>query len=212
MRLLITVYIVDDHPFVREGLKTFLGTREEISLVGEAGDAENALRDMLKIEPDVAVVDLHLPGMGGTELTREMRAAGLHTKVIILSSFCEDDEIIAAIEAGALSYLMKDSPPEKLIDAIFAAEKGEPVLHPRIAKKLMQRVTARGPAVEPLTAKEKEVLAELVKGRSNKEIASNLFISETTVKTHVSNILQKLGVKDRTQAVIKAIDLKLVDK
>jgi DNA-binding NarL/FixJ family response regulator len=208
---LIKVYIVDDHPFVREGLKTFLSTQTDIEICGEAGDAETALAQMIKLQPDIAVVDLHLPGVGGIQLTKSIKEAELFTQIIILSSFCEDDEVIAALEAGALSYLMKDSPPQKLVEAIFAAQNGEPVLHPRIAKKLIQRVNRPGPLFEPLTTKEKEVLAELVKGKSNKEIAADLGISETTVKTHVSNILHKLDVNDRTQAVIKAIEWTLVE-
>lgn len=208
---MIKVYIVDDHPFVREGLKTFLSTQSGIDICGEAGDGETALTQMIQIQPDIAVVDLHLPGMGGIQLTKAIKEAGLFTQIIILSSFCEDDEVIAALEAGALSYLMKDSPPQKLIEAIIATKNGEPVLHPRIAKKLIQRVNRQPEfAVESLTIKEKEVLAKLVKGRSNKEIAAELGISDTTVKTHVSSILHKLGVNDRTQAVIKAIELKLV--
>ncbi len=207
---MLKVFIVDDHPFVREGLKTFLSTQSEIEIIGEAGDGETALAEILKIQPDIAVIDLHLPGMGGIQLTRAIKEADSFTQIIILSSFCEDDEVIAALEAGALSYLMKDSPPQKLIEAILAAKNGEPVLHPRIAKKLIQRVNRPESLIEPLTAKEKEVLAQLVKGKSNKEIAMDLAISETTVKTHVSNILRKLDVNDRTQAVIKVIELKLV--
>lgn len=207
---MISVYIVDDHPFVREGLKTYLSTDPEIRIVGEAGDGETALPALQALEPEVVIIDLHLPRMSGVELIKAIRENQLRTQVIILSSFCEDEEIIAAINAGALSYLLKDSPPEKLLAAVKAAERGEPVLHPRIVKKLMQQVRQEQPLLEPLTAKEKEVLRELVKGKSNKEISAELFISETTVKTHVSSILQKLQVKDRTQAVIKAINMKLV--
>lgn len=207
---MISVYIVDDHPFVREGLKTYLGTDPEIQVVGEAGNGENALPALKELDPDVAIIDLHLPKMSGVEIIKAIKESQLHTQVIILSSFCEDEEIIAAIDAGALSYLLKDSSPEKLLEAVKAAQRGEPVLHPRIVKKLMQRVSRKELQTEPLTLKETEVLRELVKGKSNKEIAADLFISETTVKTHVSNILQKLGVKDRTQAVIKALRLKLV--
>lgn len=208
---MIKVYIVDDHPLVREGLKTFLGTQSEIEICGEAGDGKTALNQMIELQPDAAILDLHLPGMDGIELTKAIKKAGLFTQIIILSSFCEDDEVMAALEAGALSYLMKDSSPQKLIEAITAAKNGEPVLHPRIAKKLIQRVNRpKEPLLEPLTAKEKEVLTKLVKGRSNKEIAHELAISDTTVKTHVSSVLHKLGVNDRTQAVIKAIELRLV--
>lgn len=208
---MIKVYIVDDHPLVREGLKTFLGTQSEIEICGEAGDGKTALNQMIELQPDAVILDLHLPGMDGIELTKAIKKTGLFTQIIILSSFCEDDEVMAALEAGALSYLMKDSSPQKLIEAITAAKNGEPVLHPRIAKKLIQRVNRpKESLLEPLTAKEKEVLAKLVKGRSNKEIAHELAISDTTVKTHVSSVLHKLGVNDRTQAVIKAIELRLV--
>lgn len=208
--LMITVYIVDDHPFVREGLKAYLSTDPEIRIVGEAGDGETALPALKELAPEVAIIDLHLPKVSGVEVIKAIKESELKTQVIILSSFCEDEEIMAAIDAGALSYLLKDSPPEKLLAAVKAAQRGEPLLHPRIVKKLMQRVRQEKPAIEPLTAKEQEVLRQLVQGKSNKEISAVLYISETTVKTHVSSILQKLQVKDRTQAVIKAINMKLV--
>lgn len=207
---MISVYIIDDHPFVREGLKTYLSTDPEIRVVGEAGDGETALPALKALEPEVAIIDLHLPRMSGVEVIKVIKESQLRTQVIILSSFCEDEEIIAAIDAGALSYLMKDSPPDKLLAAVKAARRGEPVLHPRIVKRLMQQVRQDKPEIEPLTAKEKEVLRQLVKGKSNKEIGAELYISETTVKTHISSILQKLQVKDRTQAVIKALKMKLV--
>lgn len=176
----------------------------------EAGDGETALPALKELAPEVAIIDLHLPKVSGVEVIKAIKESELKTQVIILSSFCEDEEIMAAIDAGALSYLLKDSPPEKLLAAVKAAQRGEPLLHPRIVKKLMQRVRQEKPAIEPLTAKEKEVLRQLVQGKSNKEISAVLYISETTVKTHVSSILQKLQVKDRTQAVIKAINMKLV--
>lgn len=209
---MISVYLVDDHPFVREGLKTYLDTQEEIEVIGEAGSGEEALEDMEELQPDVAVVDLHLPGINGIELIRKLRNISFDTKIIVLSSFSNDDEVIAVIDAGALSYLMKDSPPQRLTEAIIAARDGEPVLHPRIAKKLMKRVTRKKPLIEPLTSREKEVLAQLTKGLSNKEIGERLFISDKTVKTHVSNILRKMDVKDRTQAAIKAIEHKIIDR
>lgn len=212
MYALVKVFIVDDHPLVRQGLKAFLGTQEGIEVTGEAGDGDSAWNAINQLEPDVAVIDLHLPGKNGIELASSIKTAGLFTRIIILSSYCEDDEVIAAIDAGALSYLMKDSPPEKLVEAIRAACDGEPVLHPRIAKKLMQRLIRPEPLVEPLTLKEKEALALLIKGKSNKEIAGELSIAEVTVKTHISNILHKLEVKDRTQAVIKAIEYKIIGR
>lgn len=211
MAALIKVFIVDDHPLVRQGLKAFLATQGGMEIVGEAEDGEAAWEGIRKTEPDVAVIDLHLPGWSGIQLIRAIKAANICTRVIVLSSFCEDGEVIAAIEAGALSYLMKDSPPEKLAAAIVAARDGEPVLHPRIAKKLMERVAGSDSYFEPLTPKEREILGLLVKGKSNKEIAGESHISETTVKTHISKIIHKLGVKDRTQAAIKAIHLKILE-
>lgn len=209
---MIQVYIVDDHPFVREGLKTFLGAQQGIELVGEAGSGEEALTEIQALQPEIVVVDLHLPGMGGVELTRKIRGVCVNAKIIILSSFSEEDEVIDAIEAGALSYLLKDSSPAKLVEAIQAAQLGEPVLHPRIAKRLMQRVRRQEPAGEQLTVKEKEVLALLIQGRSNKEMAGELWVSDTTIKSHVSSILRKLEVNDRTQAVIKAMKERLLEK
>ncbi len=209
---MITVYLVDDHPFVREGLKTYLNTQQDIEVIGEAGNGEQALKEIKRQQPDVVIVDLHLPGMDGVQLTRELKKVSLNQQIIILSSFSDDQEVIEAINAGALSYLMKDSPPEKLKEAIYAARKGEPVLHPRIARKLMKRVSRKEPLEEPLTSRERDVLSQLVNGYSNKEIGDRLFISDKTVKTHVSNILRKLNVNDRTQAAIKAIEENLVDR
>ncbi len=209
---MIDVYLVDDHPFVREGLKTYLATHQEIKVLGEANCGEEAIKDIEGLQPDVAIVDLHLPGINGIELTIQIKKISSNTQVIVLSSFSNDQEIVSAIEAGALSYLMKDSPPQRLKEAIIAAGKGEPVLHPRIAKKLMKRVTRKEIVYESLTNREKDVLTEIVNGLSNKEIGKRLYISDKTVKTHVSNILRKLDVKDRTQAAIKAIENKIIDR
>ena len=207
---MIKVYLVDDHPFVLKGLITYLKTQNEIEVIGKSESGQKAIEEIKELKPDVAIVDLRLPKKNGTEVTQEVKKAGLKTEIIILSSFNRDQEVIEAIDAGALSYLMKDSPPQKLVEAIKAAQKGEPVLHPRVAKKIMLRAAGKKAVLEPLTDREMEVLALLVKGLSNKEIAENLYISPRTVKSHVSNILRKLDVKDRTQAVIKAIDNDLV--
>ncbi|GAB6099591.1 response regulator transcription factor [Halanaerocella petrolearia] len=209
---MIEIYLVDDHPFVLEGLKTYLNTQQEIKVIGYANKGQQALTEIKNLEPTVAIIDLHLPDISGIKLIKKIQENKLNTKVIVLSSFCADDEVIAAIDAGALSYLMKDSPPQKLAKAIRAAENNEPVLHPRISKKLMQRVSNNQPVIEPLTPREKEVLAELTDGKSNKQIGNALFISTKTVKTHISNILRKLEVKDRTQAAIKAIKNNLIDR
>ena len=209
---MIKVFLVDDHPFVLQGLKSFLATEDKIEIVATAEDGKAALTKLKTIEVDIAIVDLHLPDMTGIKITEQIKENKPDVEVIILSSFSQDEEVIAAIDAGALSYLMKDSPPEKVVEAIIAAKKKEPVLHPRIAKKLMKQATTKQEIVEPLTKREKEVLTCLVEGSSNQEIADQLYISIRTVKTHVSNILSKLDVKDRTQAVIKAIDNNLVDR
>ena len=207
---MIQVYLVDDHPFVLKGLISYLKTQKDIDVIGKSESGEKAIKEIKDLKPDVAIVDLRLPDKNGTEVTKEVKKAGLKTEIIILSSFNRDQEVIESIDAGALSYLMKDSSPQKLVEAIKAAQKGEPVLHPRVAKKIMQKAAGEKVVLEPLTEREMEVLALLVKGLSNKEIAENLYISPRTVKSHVSNILRKLDVKDRTQAVIKAIDNDLV--
>lgn len=209
---MIKIYLVDDHPFVLQGLKAFLSTNEEINIIGEASNGKDALADIKEKKPEIAIVDLRLPDMTGVELTKEILMVNPSIQIIILSSFCEDNEIIAAIDAGALSYLMKDSQPQKLTEAIFSAKKKEPMLHPRIAKKLMKRVTKKKSIIEPLTSREKDVLSQLSKGKSNKAIGKALFISDKTVKTHISNILRKLDVKDRTQAAIKAIEENLIGR
>ncbi len=209
---MIRMYVVDDHPFVREGLKTFLSTQEGITVVGESATAQKALTEIKMLQPDIAIVDLHLPGMSGVELTRKICQLAMEIKVIILSSFSEEKEVIAAIEAGALSYLLKDSPPEKLVEAIRAAKRNESVLHPLIAKKIMRKMREPEPLIERLTAKEREVLSLMAEGLANKEIGEKLYISESTVKSHVSSILRKLEVQDRTQAVIKVMEERLLDK
>ncbi len=209
---MIKVYLVDDHPFVLQGLKTFLTTKEEIEIIGQANKGQIAVKEIAEVEVDVAVVDLRLPDISGIEVISKLQETTPNPEIVVLSSFCDDQEVIAAIEAGALSYLMKDSPPKKLAEAIIAANKGEPTLHPRISKKLMNTVSNKQPPTEPLTNREEEVLAELTKGQSNKEIGETLYISTKTVKTHVSNILRKLNVKDRTQAAIKAIENNLIER
>ena len=209
---MIEVFLIDDHPFVIQGLKSYLETHEQVEIVGTAKKGIEGKEQIKKLKPQVAVVDLRLSDISGIEITREIKESDLSVEVIILSSFSEEQEVIEAIDAGALSYLMKDSPPEKLAEAILAAGRGESVLSPRITKKLMKRATSEQPVIDPLTDREEEVLSCLVSGSSNKEIADKLNISITTVKTHVSNILRKLEVEDRTQAAIKAIDNNLVSR
>jgi NarL family two-component system response regulator LiaR len=212
----IRVLIVDDHQVVRQGLATFLGLRPEIEVVGEAADGKAAIEAAARLTPDVILMDLVMPELDGISATREIRARHPAAQVIVLTSFTEDDKVIPAIQAGAASYLLKDVTPEALVEAILAVHRGEARLHPDIARKLMERV-AQGPgpsraaaAPEGLTTRELEVIRLVARGRTNQEIAQTLVISEKTVKTHVSSILGKLNLDDRTQLAIHAIKSGLV--
>jgi NarL family two-component system response regulator LiaR len=203
----VRVMVVDDHAIVREGLRTFLGMLPDIELVGEAATGEEALAAAERVEPDVVLMDLVMPGMDGIEAIRLLRARSPQVKVIALTSFSDDDKLYPAIKAGAAAYLLKDVGPRELAEAIRAAARGEAHLHPEITRRLMSGIAGERPAVsqEPLTDREREVLRCLGRGLSNKEIGTELFISEKTVKTHVSNILGKLGLPDRTQAALYAV-------
>ncbi len=213
----IRVLIVDDHQVVRQGLSTFLGLRPEVVVGGEAADGRTAVEMAGRLEPDVVLMDLVMPELDGIAATRQIRALHPQTHVIALTSFTEDDKVIPAIQAGAASYLLKDVTPDVLVEAILAVHRGEARLHPDIARKLMERV-AQGPAgprqaatpPEGLTTRELEVIRLVARGRSNHEIAQTLVISEKTVKTHVSSILSKLNLEDRTQLAIHAIKSGLV--
>jgi NarL family two-component system response regulator LiaR len=213
----IRVLIVDDHQVVRQGLSMFLGLRPEIVVVGEAADGKAAIEMVARLEPDIVLMDLVMPELDGIAATRQIRALHPRTHVIALASFTEDDKVIPAIQAGAASYLLKDVTPDALVEAILAVHRGEARLHPDIARKLMERVAqgsteTRGAAAPPegLTTRELEVIRLVARGRSNHEIAQELVISEKTVKTHVSSILGKLNLEDRTQLAIHAIKSGLV--
>jgi len=212
----IKVLIVDDHQVVRQGLRTFLELHEDIALIGEAEDGKQAVEMARLLQPDVILMDLVMPQMDGIEATEQIHALGLPTKVIALTSFSEDDKVFPAIKAGAVSYLLKDVTPNDLVDAIRAAYHGEARLHPDIARKLMQQVskmrtTPQESSIDELTARELEVIRQVALGRNNREIAQELFISEKTVKTHISNLLGKLNLDHRTQLAIYAIKNKLVE-
>lgn len=214
----ITVLLVDDHAVVLRGLRFFLETEEQIQVVGEATDGETALEEVRRLKPDVVLMDLVLPGMDGAQATREVIRSSPGTKVIVLTSFSEQDRVVPAIQAGAAGYLLKDVAPDVLAEAIRAVHRGEARLHPRVAQALMHQV-GQGPPpgdgpdpLAPLTPREAEVLTLLTRGRSNKEIAAELAIAETTVKSHVSSILSKLGLQDRTQAAIYALKYGLVSQ
>jgi two-component system, NarL family, response regulator LiaR len=209
----INVLLVDDHRMVRQGLRDFLELQDDIAVVGEAASGEEGVKLVRQLLPDVVLMDLVLPGIDGVEATRQLKKASPSTQVIVLTSFTDDEKVFPAIKAGAISYLLKDIQPDELARAIRAAQRGEAVLHPEVASKLMHEFTtprAQDAVTEQLTEREHDVLREIARGKSNKEIADTLIISEKTVKTHVSNILSKLHLADRTQAAIYALRQKLV--
>ena len=212
----IRVLIADDHQVVRQGLRTFLELNEGIEVVGEAGDGAEAVELVRRLQPDIVLMDLVMPGMDGIEATRQVTALECATKVIALTSFTEDDKVFPAIQAGASSYLLKDVSPDELVEAVRATKRGEARLHPSIARKLMEQVSRQANLhpdhlVDSLTEREREVVRLVARGESNQEIAASLVISEKTVKTHVSNILSKLNLADRTQLAIFAFKNRLVD-
>ncbi len=209
----ITVLIVDDHAIVRQGLRTYLELYPDIEVVGEAADGDEAIARARELLPDIVLMDLVMPRRDGVEATRAITAMSPSTRVIVLTSFSEDEKIFASIKAGAQGYLMKDVDPRDLVRAIRTVHRGEAQLDPEIARKLMQEFTNPQPAPpkHDLTDRELEVLSLIAQGKSNKEISEELVLSEKTVKTHVSNILQKLHLSDRTQAAVYALRQKLVD-
>lgn len=209
----IRVLIVDDHPVVREGLRVFLELQDDMEVVGEAADGEEAVAQVARIRPDVVLMDLVMPRMDGIEAIRRVRDVRPATKVIALTSFAEDSKVFPAVKAGAAGYLLKDAQPQELATAIRTVYRGDALLHPRVAAKLMHEFAQEEPRAGggALTEREREVLRLVARGMSNKEIAAELTVAEKTVKTHVSNILQKLHLADRTQAALYAVKEGLVE-
>jgi NarL family two-component system response regulator LiaR len=201
----ICVLIADDHPFVRHGLRTYLDTLPDMEIVGEASNGAEAVELTLQALPDVVLMDLVMPELDGVEATRRIREASPATKVIALTSFDDDERVFPAIKAGAAGYLLNDVRPAELADAVRKASRGEALLAPSVAARLMQEVSGDRPASSGLTERELEVLRLIARGMSNKLIARELVVSEKTVKTHVSNILAKLHLADRTQAALYAV-------
>ncbi|GID30848.1 response regulator [Paractinoplanes brasiliensis] len=201
----IRVLIVDDHPAVRSGLRTFLDLAGDLIVTGEAADGPTALELIETTEPDVVLLDMVLPGMDGVAVLREMRRRSLPAKVLVVSSF--SDRLAAAMHAGARGYLSKDVDPNALVAAVRSVHAGHLLLEPDVAASLLGTTTAGGPV---LTVRELDVLALIAEGRSNREIARALVVAEKTVKTHVSSILMKLGLADRTQAALHAVRTGLV--
>ena len=205
----VRVLIVDDHAVVRQGLITFLELQDEIEIVGEACNGKEACQLITQLKPDVVLMDLVMPVMDGLTAIKEIKRLRPETEVIALTSFADDDKVFTAIRSGATGYLLKDVSPNDLVKAVLAADRGEVQLHPEVAKKLMNEVaTPRKEATlhaEELTEREKEVLALLGQGMSNKEIAREISVSEKTVKAHVSSVLNKLNLPGRTHAALYAV-------
>jgi two-component system, NarL family, response regulator LiaR len=204
----IRVLIVDDHNMVRMGLKAYFSTLADIQVVGEAATGEEAVRLVGELVPDVVLMDLIMPGMDGVEATRQVRRVSPRSQVIVVTSYHEDEHIFPAIRAGALSYVLKDIDPDELAEAIRRANAGEAVLNPRVAARLVKELHGeRREEFNPfseLTDREMDVLRQIAAGKSNHEIAELLVISEKTVKSHITNILNKLHLSDRTQAAVYA--------
>jgi len=206
----IRLLIVDDHPVVREGLRSFLQLQPDMDVVGEAADGEAAVAMARRQAPDLVLMDLVMPAGDGVTAIRRLRQLSPQIRILVLSSFSDDAHVFPAVQAGASGYLFKEIQPDALVEAIRRVHRGEPALHPRVAARLMHH------AMDPVglagfTSRERDVLQLLAGGLANKEIARRLFVSEKTVKTHVSHILQKLGVQDRTQAALLAVRTGLVE-
>ncbi|WP_179395224.1 response regulator [Lacticaseibacillus absianus] len=211
---MINVLIVDDHEMVRLGISTYLGVQPDLTVIGEAEDGAQGLAMALDLRPDVILMDLVMPNMDGITATQKILAAWPEARIIILTSFIDDEKVYPAIEAGAASYILKTATAEEIASAIRQTAQGESVLEPQVTTKMMNRLTQKQKPelYDDLTNREREVLMLIAKGKSNQEIATELFITLKTVKTHVSNILAKLEVEDRTQAAIYAFTHGLVKK
>lgn len=216
----IRVLLVDDQALFREGLQTLLSVWPDIEVVGQAGNGQEAITQTAALQPDVILMDLRMPVLNGVAATRHIQASQPSSRVIVLTTFDDDEHIFDGLRAGAVGYLLKDVSSEKLVEAIRATARGESFLQPSIAAKVLAEFARLNttptpapkiqPLVEPLSSRESEILQILATGASNKEIASKLYITAGTVKNHITNILGKLGVRDRTQAALKAKELNLI--
>jgi NarL family two-component system response regulator LiaR len=208
MEAKIKVLIVDDHEVVRNGVRSFLEAQSDFIVVGEAENGEQAIELTQKECPDVVLMDLVMPGMQGVEATREVRKANPQTQVVVLTSYHQDDYVFPALKAGAISYILKDAKMSDLADALRKGAKGEATLHPRVAARVIREIKGTKPEeaspLQDLTSREMEILSLIAEGLGNAAIAEQLVISENTVKGHVSNILSKLHLTDRTQAAVFA--------
>ncbi|MET8840603.1 response regulator transcription factor [Streptomyces rubiginosohelvolus] len=204
----VTLVVVDDHPVVRDGLRGMFTAEPGFEVLGEAVDGVDALAVVGELDPDVVLMDLRMPGGGGVAAIAELTRRGARSKVLVLTTYDTDSDTLPAIEAGATGYLLKDAPREELFSAVRAAADGRSVLSPAVASRLMTRVRtpAADPAESALSAREREVLVLVARGTTNREIAGELFISEATVKTHLTHVFAKLGAKDRAAAVAVGYD------
>ncbi|MFD0022921.1 response regulator [Streptomyces sp. NPDC058382] len=206
----LRIILADDHTVMRAGLVALLGSEPSVDIVGEAGDGREAVRLVERLRPDVALLDLRMPVLDGVGATTEIVAGPTGTRVLILTTYETDADIERGVEAGATGYLLKDATREQLVDAIHAASRGETVLAPRVAQRLVAKM--RGPVPAALTAREAQVLEAVADGLSNAEIGRRLFIGEATVKTHLLRIFAKLDVNDRTRAVVVAMNSGLLQR
>ncbi|SDL52479.1 two component transcriptional regulator, LuxR family [Geodermatophilus siccatus] len=214
----VRVLVVDDQALFREALATLLGARPEVEVVGEAGNGHQALERAAALQPDVVLMDLHMPVLDGIAATRRLKVEQPGVRVLALTTFDDDEDVFAALRAGALGYLLKDVSSDRLVEAVLSAARGESVLQPSVAAKVVARFAQLDdaprsrpqPLVVPLSDRELDVLRLLADGRSNREIATALFLAEGTVKNHVTNVLGKLGARDRTQAALRARALDLL--
>jgi len=210
----IRVLVADDHPLIRHGIRAVMDTEPDMTVVGEAGDGQAAVDLARQLNPDVILLDLVMPGKGGVEAIREIRRDNPEARILVVSGYDTDDLVFPAIEAGAVGYMLKDISPTELLAAVREVYEGKSALHPQIALKLVHRLSAvsgQEPEGEALTKRELQVLTWVAQGLSNQEIADELWISERTVGVHVSNILHKLHVENRTQAALYAVESGLVE-
>ena len=211
----VRVLVVDDQPLVRSGFRMILDERDDLELVGEAADGEQGIELARELDPDVILMDVRMPNLDGVEATRRLVEAGTRARILVLTTFDLDEYVYAAVRSGASGFLLKDVEPTELVDAIRVVAAGNSLFGPAATQRLVERFAGTPEplnerALERLTEREREILRLLAGGLSNAELAEKLFLSETTVKTHVSAVLRKLGVRDRVQAVIAAYDAGLV--
>ena len=213
---MINVYLVDDQNLVRQGVKALLEIADGITVIGEADSGKQAIIEIPELKPDVVLLDMRMPVMSGLDVLHELKQLDQLPPTIILTTFDDDELVLAGVKSGAKGYLLKDVPLEDLVDGIKKVAAGETLVRPQITKKILEGIDGLKndfmsfERPDPLTSRETEILRLMAGGHSNKEIANSLFVAEGTVKNHVSNILSKIGVRDRTRAVLKALELGLI--